>query len=250
MIPKIIHYCWFGGGIIPDTQLRYIENWKKLHPDYQIIRWDESNFDVSTIDYIKDAYDAKKFAFVCDYVRQHAVHLHGGIYLDTDVEVLKPFDDLLHHEFFIGFEDDHNLEAAIFGSVPAHPVLQRIMTEFHSRKFYLPLGKIDTKPLPQVITQIFVEYYELKKTNVCQHLADGISVFTKDYFTCKDWETKEIFTTKNSYCIHNFAASWHDDVEKSIRNKFGPEVSKNLMRVIRVKRRLGRIISGQHKRRS
>ena len=104
MIPKIIHYCWFGGKPKPELAEKCIESWKKFCPDYEIVEWNEGNFNINSNLYVKQAYEAKKYAFVTDYVRLYALYTQGGIYMDTDVMVLKPLDEYLNHEAFSGFE--------------------------------------------------------------------------------------------------------------------------------------------------
>ena len=115
-IPKKIHYCWFGGNPLPKETVEYIKSWKKYCPDYEIIEWNESNFDINRNLYIKQAYEAKKYAFVSDYVRVFALYKYGGIYLDTDVEVFKDFNDLLDNESFWGFEQENYIATSTIGA--------------------------------------------------------------------------------------------------------------------------------------
>ena len=110
MIPKKIHYCWFGGNPLPEDAQKYLESWKKFCPDYEIIRWDEKNFDINQLPYVQEAFKAKKWAFITDYVRLYALYNYGGIYMDTDVEVLKSLDSFLELKAFSGFENEENIE--------------------------------------------------------------------------------------------------------------------------------------------
>ena len=116
MIPKVIHYCWFGRGKMPEMALKCIESWKKYLPEYKIKEWNEDNFDLDMYPYVREAYDNRKFAFVTDVVRLYALYNEGGIYMDTDVEVLKSLDPFLHHNAFSGFEDDKNIPTGIMAS--------------------------------------------------------------------------------------------------------------------------------------
>lgn len=118
MIPKVIHYCWFGGNPLPDSAKKCISSWRKYLPDYEIKEWNERNFDVKSIPYTREAYRLKKFAFVSDYARMWILYHYGGIYFDTDVEVIKPFNDIIQRGNFMGFEAQHN---NLLGSSRATP---------------------------------------------------------------------------------------------------------------------------------
>ena len=121
MIPKIIHYCWFGCGKMPDLALKCIESWKKFLPDYELRLWNEDTFDINSVPYVKEAYEARKFAFVTDYIRLWALEREGGGYMDTDVEVYKPLDEFLDKEGFTGFEDIHYPVTATMGAEKGNP---------------------------------------------------------------------------------------------------------------------------------
>ena len=136
LIPHAIHYCWFGGSSLPERLVQCVVSWRALCPGYEIIRWDETNYDVTRIPYMKEAYQAEKWAFVSDYARLDVVYRHGGIYLDTDVEVLKPLDDLCHHEMFVGFESNRQVAFGLgFGAVKGHPVLRQLLERYAQEAF-------------------------------------------------------------------------------------------------------------------
>ena len=131
MIPKKIHYCWFGGNPLSEETKKYIETWKKYCPDYEIIEWNEKNFDVTKIPYVREAYESKKWAFITDYVRLYVMYTYGGIYMDTDVEVLKPLDSLLDLKGFSGFENETSIPTGIMAAKKGLPVIKNLMDEYN-----------------------------------------------------------------------------------------------------------------------
>ena len=136
MIPKKIHYCWFGGNPLPEFAKKYIESWKKYLPEYEIIEWNESNYDVRKIPYISQAYDAKKYAFVSDYARFDIIYEHGGVYFDTDVEVIKDMTGILEHGAFAGIESAGALNAGLgFATRQREPILKEILESYKDEKF-------------------------------------------------------------------------------------------------------------------
>ena len=142
-IPKKIHYCWFGNNELPEEQKKYIETWKKHCPDYEIKEWNEKNFDINSNKYVKEAYEAKKFAFVSDYVRLHALYNEGGIYMDTDIEVLKSFDVFLKHTAFIGFEDLKHIGTGVIGAEKGNKWIRLLLKDYDNISFYTKNGEID-----------------------------------------------------------------------------------------------------------
>ena len=136
MIPKIIHYCWFGGESLPESAIKCINSWKKFCPDYEIIRWDESNYDVTKNVYMKEAYEAKKWGFVPDYARLDIVYNYGGIYMDTDVELLKPLDDLLGCNAYMGVEKPGIVALGLgFGAEKGNSVIGDLLEEYNDKRF-------------------------------------------------------------------------------------------------------------------
>ena len=130
-IPKVINYCWFGRGELPDDTKRYIETWKKNCPDYKIIEWNEDNFDIHSNTYVEEAYIAKKYAFVTDYVRLYVLYNNGGIYMDTDVEILKPIDRFLNEKAFSSFENNNTLSTGIMGAEKGNLWIKDLMDEYN-----------------------------------------------------------------------------------------------------------------------
>ena len=145
MIPKIIHYCWFGGKEKPQSAIKCINSWKKFFPDYEIKEWNESNFDVHSIPYTHDAYEAKKYAFVSDYARFWILYRYGGLYFDTDVEVIRPMDDLIAKGSFMGCEIDHGENYSVAAGlglavVPGHPLYKQFLDIYATLPFFLENG--------------------------------------------------------------------------------------------------------------
>ena len=214
MIPKIIHYCWFGGNPKPDDVKRYLASWKNCCPDYEIREWNESNFDVNENDYCRDAYAAKKWAFVADYARVKVLHEYGGIYLDTDVEVIKSFDDLLHYGAFLCFESDSAVSIGTFGAEKGNDLLQDLLDAYKQMEFQWKSGHTVTNLM--ILTNILVKKYHLKCNGKQQILDSNIAVFPMEAFIAKDANTGWIMSGEMTYAIHHYAASWYDEESKRI----------------------------------
>lgn len=207
MIPKIIHYCWFGGKKKPVEALKCIQSWRKYLKDYQIIEWNEQNFDINQNQYVKEAYESKKYAFVTDFVRLFALKEYGGIYMDTDVEVLKPFNQFLHHEAFSGFENNNFIPTGIMGSQKGGQWVSELLDMYKDKQFILPSGKFDTTTNTVLITNHMLKK-GLIKNNIFQDFKNYVTLYPSDYFCPKDHATGLIKITENTVCIHHFAASW------------------------------------------
>lgn len=211
MIPKVIHYCWFGKGAMSSQAIQYIEGWKTLHPDYQIKCWSEENFDLSIAPiYVQQAYKCRKYAFVSDYVRLWALYYEGGIYLDTDVEVIKSFDDLLVLPAFIGFEANKNntVETAVIGSEPKLAWTKELLEYYDTHSFLQKDGTLDMTPNPTIFSNIF-ESRGLLPNGKKQVYKEKLHVFPVDYFAPLS-STRVLRTTNNTYCIHHFAGTWRE----------------------------------------
>ncbi len=211
-IPKIIHYCWFGGNPLPELTLKCIESWKNFCPDYEIIEWNEQNFDINCSDYVKEAYEAKKWAFVSDYCRFYILNKQGGIYLDTDVELLKPIDDLLDCSF-VGFEGKSVVASGLIrGVVPNDIVCQRMLDSYNSDHFLLDDGSFNLKTVCERETEIFQEY-GLKSDGSLQTVINT-KVFPSEYFCPLDNVTWNLNLTENTYSIHHYDSSWISEERK------------------------------------
>jgi len=209
MIPKVLHYCWFGKGPLPELVTACIDSWKKYLPDFEIRVWNEENFDVSKHLFASEAYNERKFAFVSDVCRLHALKELGGIYLDTDVEFLKPLtDDLLSNEAFTGFEDNLLLSSAIMGSVKEGKWITDLLSYYENKSFYLADGSLDTFPNTEIITAFMKEKKGVQINNTLQKMVGYCTIYPSDYFCPKSWKTHQINITPNTFCIHHFAGSW------------------------------------------
>ena len=212
MIPKVIHYCWFGGNPLPNDAIKCIESWKKFFPEYEIKEWNESNFDISCCDYVKEAYASKKWAFVSDYARFVILYNEGGLYFDTDVEVIRPFDSIIKNGPFMG------KEASLRGEILTAPGLG--------------LAAVPGLPFYKEI----IDYYQTKhdevdeKTTVCNHITSllkghgylgnneveqiaGMVIYPPEYFCPKNYYTGELNITSNTYSIHHYSATWYSKKE-------------------------------------
>jgi len=227
MIPKVIHYCWFGNKEIPDNLQKCIDSWKKIMPDYEIKRWDESNYDINKCPYIKEAYEAKKWAFVTDYARLDICYTYGGIYLDTDVEVLRSFDDLLNLDGFFGMEQgESNIPSEantglVLGMKKGLKMGKILRDEYHKKHFKKEDGTFDLTPCP-IIQTATLKKYGLKLDNTIQNI-NGITIFPTDYFCPMNQYTGKISITENTYSIHHYFASWvnpADQYRRELRMKY------------------------------
>ncbi len=213
MIPRKIHYCWFGGKPLPKSAVRCIDSWKKHFPGWEIIEWNESNFDIDAIPYTREAASAGKWAFVSDYARFLILYHHGGVYFDTDVEVIRPMEDLIDKGAFMGFEKSHaaiGVNPGLGISTPVkHPFYHEVIT-LYSKLHYTDENGI---PFPGTvvthITNLLLEH-GLKLENTRQHIA-GIDIYPNDYFNPLDDATGVLNATPNTRSIHHYAKTWCDN---------------------------------------
>ncbi len=207
-IPKVIHYCWFGKKNIPDQYREWMKSWKKYCPDYEIVEWNEDNFDIRSNQYVSEAYDMKKFAFVSDFARLDILYKNGGIYLDTDVEIVKPFDALLHQRGFCGYEGDAFIDTGLAtGVYEKNEVIGIWRDDYLTRHFIKDDGKMDLTTCTVRQTQI------LKKLGFVpdgrfQSVLD-MNCYPQTFFQSFLCYGRKPFITKQSFSIHHYAASWH-----------------------------------------
>lgn len=214
-IPKIIHYCWFGRGEIPEQDMRCIESWKEFCPDYEIIQWNEDNYDVTQVPYMQEAYEAHKWAFVSDYARIDLVCRYGGIYMDTDVELLKSLDNLLDCTGYAGVESDSACVAfgLGFGAEKGSAILKELCDYYRTLHFQHDDGTLDLTPNPIIVT----EYLKKKGYRFEQGEINSMgefTVFPEEYFCPQAFSTGKIKITKNTYSIHHYHTSWQTEAEQ------------------------------------
>ena len=215
MIPKIIHYCWFGGSPLPRYAQRCIESWRKFFPDYEIKEWNESNFDVNMSPYTQAAFAAKKYAFVSDFARFWILSREGGLYFDTDVEICKSFDDVIDNGAFMGVETIRQDAMPLvnpglaLGAEIGNPVIKSLLDYYWT----LPSCHFDSKqPIETVVvhtTRVLARDFSLKGEDCIQRL-NGITIYPIDYFNPFDDLTGVLNKTENTHSIHWFAKSWQN----------------------------------------
>lgn len=239
-IPKVIHYCWFGRNPLPDSARKCIDSWRKFFPDYEIKEWNEDNFDINEIPYTAEAYGAKKYAFVSDYARFKILYEHGGIYFDTDVEVIKSFEDILDKGAFMGCEIDSS-ESKFNGFVnpglglgvePGNKVYEDIVKYYYKLHFILPDGCFNIKDAVVKITT-----RELIKAGIEEFrdrimVAGNIYIYPSDYFNPFDDATGQLNITTNTHSIHWFMASWQKSQPAWMKKS-----KQKIRRIVRVLKR-------------
>ena len=203
MIPKVIHYCWFGDIPKGEKEQKCIDSWKKLCPDYEIKEWNESNCDIDSIPFVKQALDCKKYAFASDVIRLWALYNYGGVYLDTDVELIKSYDSLLNCSGFIGFENDEFVNTGQGVGAEKGNAIIKEMFECYNDLSFKPDAVVKCT---EINTNILVKY-GLKQNGQKQSI-NGFIVYPQDYFNPYDCMTDRLKTTDNTYSIHWYANSW------------------------------------------
>lgn len=212
-IPKIIHYCWFGGNPKPKLAEKCIKSWKKYCPDYEIVEWNEDNFDLSaTPNYVRQAMAAGRWAFVTDYVRLRALTEQGGVYMDTDVELVRPLDPYLKHQAFAGFEHPERVQTGLLACEKEFPLFQEFLHHYDNISFLLPDGTADTTTNVQVLTDLCLSK-GLVLNDRLQTVA-GLTIYPKEIFCPVDFDTKVLKKTRKTVAIHWFSGSWQTEEER------------------------------------
>ena len=232
MIPKKIHYCWFGRNPLPPLALKCIASWKEYCPDYEIKEWNEDNFDLNCNAYVREAYEARKWAFITDYVRLYALVNEGGIYMDTDVEVLKPLDSLLQYEAVSGFEAEARIQTGLMACRDSHPLFQELLDDYNGLHFKREDGLLDLTTNVTRITNVCLRHGFVPNGKL--QTVGGFTLLPKDYLCPKDILTKEVHLTENTLCIHHFDGSWvskGDKFKQKVINFIGPSLTQVCVKI-------------------
>ena len=232
MIPKKIHYFWIGGNPKPESVLYCIESWKKYCPDYEIIEWNETNYDFTKNEYMRQAYEAKKWGFAPDFARLDIVYQHGGLYFDTDVELIKNPDHLLNNKAFFGFDrakDTSKNTVACglgFGAEQEQPILKDMMNMYSGLAFLKQDGSMDQTPSP-IFTTMCLKRHGLKNEDTDQQLGN-VMIYASDVLCPRSFGETKLHLTERTVSIHHFDATWLDD-----------DMRKKYERTIRINKMLG-----------
>ncbi|MCM1122142.1 MAG: glycosyl transferase [Eubacterium sp.] len=217
MIPKVIHYCWFGGNQLPESVLKCIDSWKKLCAGYEIVEWNENNFDIRCNQYVEEAYNKKKWAFVSDYARLSIIYNEGGIYFDTDVELIKNIDDLRSSTAFFAQEVGGMIATGLgFGAEKENRIIKLMMDEYEEATFISDEGELDLLPCPLRNTKVLFElgYRKNGKTQIVMNA----KIYAPDFFCPYDYVRNKLNITENTYSIHHYDGSW--DYSSEIQNNY------------------------------
>ena len=217
MIPLKIHYCWFGEKTLPEDSKRYIETWKKYCPNYEIIEWNESNFDLECCKYVAEAYKAQKWAFVSDYARFYILYKYGGMYFDTDVEMIKGMEDILAEGAFMGIEAGKDVLVAPglgMGAEPGNKIFKEIIDYYNLQSFYKKDGSINKTTVVKRVSEIL--YNNGYTASGQKEKVGEITIYPADYFCPMNYFNGKTTITENTRTIHHYAETWHNPAEKKI----------------------------------
>lgn len=218
-IPKIIHYCWFGKNSLPKMYRDCIDSWKRTCPDYEIVEWNESNYDIEKNLYMKQAYENKKWGFVPDYARLDLIYEYGGIYLDTDVEMLKSYDEFLCEHGFFGFQRNFWVGLGLgFGAERNSSLIKEMRDMYEEISFVLDDGTFNMVPSPYYQTQVLLR--KGLKCNNCIQEVDGFKIYPTDVFDPCGFRGGKVQHTSNTHSIHHYGESWVGDKRIELKRRY------------------------------
>lgn len=214
MIPKVIHYCWFGGKAIPPEFMKNIDSWKKYLPDYEIVRWDESIFDVHCNRYADGAFRARNYAYLSDYARFAILKKCGGIYFDTDVEVIRPLDDILEAGPFLGEQSRGRVATGLgMAMEPEMEFLREMVELYDGLKFSIVDENENSVTVVQHVTNLLIGHGYDPEKRMIQRVC-GINIYPREYFCPQEYRSGELTITENTRTIHHFSESWMSPFER------------------------------------
>lgn len=213
MIPKKIHLCWLSGDPYPAKIAKCLDSWKRHLPDYEVVLWDTKRFDMEAVPWVKEAFEAKKYAFAADYIRFYALYHHGGIYLDSDVEVLRSFDPLLELPYFAGAETAGTIEAAVLGAEKGCDWIGHCLGYYQGRHFRREDGTYDIRMLPEIMQERIPQLRPIVRVEGLEALkqkdpAEAVWILPPDYFSPKVFDSRRVMLTPDTYAIHHYQNSW------------------------------------------
>lgn len=237
-IPKTIHYIWFGKNEKSKLIKKCIESWKKYLPDYEIIEWNEENYDINKSKYIKEAYEAKKYAFAADYARFDIIYNYGGIYFDTDVELLKPIpEEYLEYKGFMGMEGNKKVAPGlILASAPKEELMKEILDEYKTKNYEMSKNETVVN-----ITTNILKKHGFEENGKKQQIENFV-IFPSEYFCAYDFDIKEFEITSNTISIHHYTYTWGSKRSKlmiKIKMVIKKIIGKNAYRnILKIKRKI------------
>jgi hypothetical protein len=224
MIEKIIHYVWLGSREIPEKHCGFIRGWQDLHPDWKIVKWNEENFDCESNSWVKNAIEQENWALAADVIRSYVLLHHGGVYLDTDIELFKPFNELAaENDFFIGYETDFWFGCAVLGAKKGHRIIREVF-----ERYLTPCEKLSSNMLCVLNFSASIKrLYNLKLDGKTKKIQDNALLLSTEFFFPKNYITHRIKITENTIAIHHLTSTWH-----SFGKQVGIKIAKGLRLIL------------------